>query len=232
MTVSGWDNIVPNNYSLLAVPFYEAIGGIVHDVSKYSNAGTLNNCTWTQLPSGIWCLSMNGVNDWLDFGNPAILQVLNEYTILFWANLNSVQASAQFANPLGKDYSGTQGITLQIDHTSANSEYWHIGNGASLYSINYDIPMANFLDNQWHLFGVSKGLTHGMSIWRDGFICGYVPGYTLPTAWGAGNWYYGRCNILVRITTMYGGKLYFINQVLTSIEHLEVFNRERARYGV
>jgi hypothetical protein len=156
----------------------------------------------------------------VDFGNPAELQVTDELTIEFWAKFDATQPAAQFVNPIGKDHSGTAGITLQIDKTDTTapySQYWFVGNGSSLYGLNYD--STNLLDDKWHHLALSKSETDGMTIYLDGKLVAQNAAYTSAIAYSSGNWNLGRCaNISERIAKMLGDGLNFYNYSLSAME--------------
>jgi len=56
----------------------------VHDRSPYGNVGTIVGATWVRLPSGFWCLSFDGTDDYIDCGNNGSLNP-DEITIEGWA---------------------------------------------------------------------------------------------------------------------------------------------------
>jgi len=64
MAIKLFDKVARNQGLVLYLPFMEGTGSSVHDLSKYHNNGTITGATWTQLPSGIWVLSFDGVDDY------------------------------------------------------------------------------------------------------------------------------------------------------------------------
>ena len=47
----------------------------LHDRSPYGNTGAITGATWTRLPSGLWVLSFDGIDDYVDVGNPASFDI-------------------------------------------------------------------------------------------------------------------------------------------------------------
>jgi hypothetical protein len=71
----------------LALPMQEGSGSIVEDISGFDNNGTITGATWTRLPSGLWCLSFDGTDDYVDCGNDKSLDITGALTIEAWINL-------------------------------------------------------------------------------------------------------------------------------------------------
>lgn len=61
------------------------------DRSRYCNHGTITGATWVQLPSGIWVLSLDGSDDFIDAGaNTCFDTLTNGYTLMAWFKLSSL----------------------------------------------------------------------------------------------------------------------------------------------
>lgn len=76
----------PELGSLLYLPGLPGSGSKVYDRSPYGNSGTITGATWTKLPSGIWCLSFDGIDDVVDCGNSACFNVTSALTVVAWIN--------------------------------------------------------------------------------------------------------------------------------------------------
>jgi hypothetical protein len=63
--------------------------GKILDRSAFGNHGAINGATWVRLPSGIWALSFNGVDDYVDAGNKESLNLTSQGTIELWVYVNS-----------------------------------------------------------------------------------------------------------------------------------------------
>jgi hypothetical protein len=61
------------------------------DKSKYNNHGTITGAVWQRLPSGVWVMRLDGVDDKVDCGNPASLNSLTGVqTHMAWMKANSL----------------------------------------------------------------------------------------------------------------------------------------------
>ncbi|RLC33768.1 MAG: hypothetical protein DRZ76_03910 [Candidatus Nealsonbacteria bacterium] len=80
---------------LIAGPKALGSNGKVLDFSKYHNNGTIAGATWTQLSSGLWVLSFDGVDDYVDCGTSLVLNPTTAITIEAWVKAATVTTSHQ-----------------------------------------------------------------------------------------------------------------------------------------
>ncbi len=75
----------------LYVPGLPGGSNKVHDRSPYSNAGTITGATWKRLPSGLWCLSFDGLDDKIPIPDAASITDVfgGGGTVEFWLNAAS-----------------------------------------------------------------------------------------------------------------------------------------------
>lgn len=59
-------------------------GNKTYDRSPYGNAGTITGATWVRLPSGLWCLSFDGIDDFVNCGHHSSLVNLSDFTLMSW----------------------------------------------------------------------------------------------------------------------------------------------------
>jgi len=71
----------PPANSVLYLPGYPPLGATIRDFSGQGNHGTISGATWTRLSSGLWCLSFDGTDDEVGFGN---ILALTDLTIELW----------------------------------------------------------------------------------------------------------------------------------------------------
>lgn len=77
---------------VLYVPGLPGGSNKVHDRSPYSNAGTITGATWKQLPSGLWYLSFDAVDDDVDCGYDTSLRVgSGDFVVSFWFKIVTQQ---------------------------------------------------------------------------------------------------------------------------------------------
>jgi len=144
-------------------PFDEGSGTIAYDYSGNGNNGTLCNgstCgvqgpTWTTGKVG-GALSFDGVDDYVNVGNNAILQVSTDITVVAWVKFPTVSAVGIAVGKYGN--SGESGWILL--HTSAGNFKFDGRDGSGSYRSSG--PSQEIDDNQWHhVGGQRKG-----SIWK------------------------------------------------------------------
>ena len=58
----------------------------IHDRSPYGNHGTITGATWKRLPSGLWYLSFDGIDDYVSLGTSASLNLVDDFTMMAWLN--------------------------------------------------------------------------------------------------------------------------------------------------
>lgn len=62
-------------------------GSKIYDRSPYGNIGTIIGATWKRLPSGLWCLSFDGTDDYVDCGTGASLILgTGDFAVEAWVN--------------------------------------------------------------------------------------------------------------------------------------------------
>ena len=81
--------------TVLYLPMQEGSGGKVYDRSGYRNDGTISGASWTQLPNGLWVLSFDGVDDYVEC--PAVS--IPDYTP--WTVESILYVQNEWANFLG-----------------------------------------------------------------------------------------------------------------------------------
>jgi len=60
------------------------------DYCRWGNNGTflgVGEPDWVQLPSGLWVMQFDGVNDFVNCGNDKSLDLTTVFTMMFWANI-------------------------------------------------------------------------------------------------------------------------------------------------
>lgn len=60
----------PNSGTVLSLNGLPGGSNKIHDRSPYGNNGTIVGASWVKLPSGLWCLSFDGSDDYVDLGSP------------------------------------------------------------------------------------------------------------------------------------------------------------------
>lgn len=79
-------------------------GNKVYDQSPYGNSGTIIGATWKRLPSGLWCLDFDGVDDNITITHNTILNFDDEITIELWIYSASDVANAAYVINKGGNF--------------------------------------------------------------------------------------------------------------------------------
>ena len=107
----------------------------IQDRSSYGNNGTITGATWVRLPSGLWCLYFDGLDDHVDITHHSSLDIVDYITIKFWvrfATLNTTQVLL--------DKNWTSGWDIHLWSTNRANARFQIG-GAT---VECYAPAANF----------------------------------------------------------------------------------------
>lgn len=59
----------------------------LYDMSRFGNDGAMDNITWTQLPSGLWVMSLNGTNSGVRIASGQLYRTTT--TLECWIRLNN-----------------------------------------------------------------------------------------------------------------------------------------------
>lgn len=74
----------------LVSPKYNNCKTYWFDRSRYCNHGTITGAVWKQLPSGIWVMSFDGVDDIVSITSSSSLEFTSSpFTIIAWVNVSS-----------------------------------------------------------------------------------------------------------------------------------------------
>lgn len=75
---------VPDGDCVLALPCQEGAGVVAHDISVYGNHGMITDATWSQLPSGLWCLHFDIINDYMTVPRSDSIDLNDVFTFKAW----------------------------------------------------------------------------------------------------------------------------------------------------
>ena len=79
--------------------------GKVYDRSPYGNIGSITGASWVRLPSGLWCLSFDGNDDYINCGNNVSFDMTDAITVEAWVQTkdntlaNAVITSKRLGTP-------------------------------------------------------------------------------------------------------------------------------------
>ena len=113
----------PELGTVLALSDKIPTGATILDNSPYGNHGTITGATWVRLPSGLWVLSFDGTDDYINCGKTASLKITNTITFECWVNPTSVVGDTQYF--LGR-VAGSYGNSLRILPTGVLRIYHYV----------------------------------------------------------------------------------------------------------
>ena len=161
--------------------FNEVIGGTtVYDSSGNNNHGTIiGGATRVATPNGLLGISLDGVDDLVNFGQPAILDLTTQaFTIEAWVAIND-QASGNFHGIFGKSGNSYE---LQYEHNNGNSARHRATiNTANGQSVQEAPPLSAQPYGSWHHIlvtkeGASSGYGAPVQFYYDGVCQGVCDG--------------------------------------------------------
>ena len=128
------------------------------DSSPYGNHGTIYGATWVRLPSGLWCLSYDGVDDYVDCGSGNGLKLISSLSLTAWIKKASPWngSHAHYHQIISKDsiYDNGYGLTVyerSVD-TSVKFTIW-IRSGDVFTNAEYYLPQAQWSISAFAFFG-------------------------------------------------------------------------------
>ena len=189
----------------------------IYDRSPYGNIGTITGATWVKLPSGLWPLSFDGIDDKVNCGNSTSLNT-EVITVAAWVYLTAFNPTNGIVISKGY-YSLVTGWTLYI-HANGSARFVINAYGGKeavspILSLNRWYYIAGTYDrNKIRLFvngveGTPYTLTEAMTTNTESVHLGTR---------SAGSGYYHSGKIaLVKI----------FNRCLTALEVLNIYNEEK-----
>lgn len=212
---------------VLCLPGLPGGGSKICDRSPYGNHGTITGATWVRLPSGLWCLSFDGTDDYVATGYKASLNPTIAVSIELWVKAGSIAGYPYFN---GRGYF-TQGFNFSL--SDSKIYFWikttdGILTVASVSTLNTDVF--------YHIVGTydSAGGSNNMKVYINGALDAQdtLTGTIVPfTAYSMGT-YMGRADIA---GSYFDGLLALVclyNRALTALEVGNHFNREKHLFGV
>ena len=207
----------------LYLPGLPGGGSKIYDISPYGNIGTITGATWKRLPNGLWCLSFDGTDDKVDLGLNDSLVFGDEFSTVLWVYPEDLAGNESiihrgWRNPWSLYSDDGQ---LYEGYTLSNNNYEYLSSGVSLTA------------SKWQ----QVALTHKLS---TGAVNFYLNAARIPkTATHTGSPKVETYHVELggqSISQLYQGGialvLYYPNRILTHLEIINHFNREKHLFGV
>ncbi|MFH1723969.1 MAG: LamG-like jellyroll fold domain-containing protein [Elusimicrobiota bacterium] len=155
-------------------PFDDGAGSVAADQGGLGLDGAVHGGAWVDGIKGK-ALEFDGLDDYVDFGNPASLQIVSDMTVEFWAKPADLAWGRQ--NPICKAYGGEFCITME---PSSQLSYFHGSCGGMCGGyMSFPTP-AVFADDTWVHVAITRDVLNGrMELYMNG-------AYANATGWSPG----------------------------------------------
>lgn len=197
----------------------------IYDRSPYGNIGAITGATWVRLPSGLWCLSFDGVDDEVNCGTDASLDS-PDLTVEFWYCPSSYPTTGMPDPMCKEDYTNNLGWRMYIPSwaNAGKRVRWRLYDGSG----SKEIATSDLvLDTWYHLVGTYQASTKGMEFFQNADSSGtdtlansFSPATAQPLYIG-----YRQTHGLIALPRVY-------NRVLSAIDIQGHFNREKHLFAV
>lgn len=196
-------------------------GSKIYDRSRYGNIGTITGANWKRLPSGLWYLDFDGVDDWVNIPDCAALDV-TRITMLAWVKHNIIASEFMLAKRVSLSDNAYALATDASNHPLSQAYISDVGKIATS-SVALTV-------GKWHFVaGTYDGVN--VRVYLDGVEVGSLPatgdidatvdpvrvgwGYNNSLAWDGG----------IALPRIY-------NCALSGLEVRNNFDREKHLFGV
>jgi hypothetical protein len=150
---SGIGNITD---SVLTAHFEESSGKMI-DSSAYYNNGTNNGASYGATGKSGSALSFDGVNDYIDFGNPSHLQITGNISLAVWIKFNQIPSGTDVDSIVDKNEGGGYGIIANeqlVGGLGRLVTYFYIGGAYRNAGVNLSTLNAN---TWYHILAIYNG---------------------------------------------------------------------------
>ena len=223
------DNLVFNPPELGCVLSLSGLpggGNKVYDRSPHGSIGSMTGAIWKRLPSGLWCLSFDGNDDYVNCGHNGLLNLTDALSAELWFRAASF---TQFDTLIGRTLSGNWNDGgWAIFHDGGSSlRFWvdHYTNNVAHISLSV-------VDTDWHyVVGTYSKAANAIKIYLDA-VKGTDDTYSSSIT-------YDSADLTVGADTqhsyVFDGKIALVriyNRALSALEIQNHFNREKHLFGV
>lgn len=191
------------------------VGSKWYDLSGNSNGDIINSAA---LYNSDGYMTFDGVDDYIDLGNPIALQLSSAITISTWINPTSTSGLGNVFNK-----NTNNGYRFRIGQ---NGEVWWYVSGNALVS-NY-----NIINNNVWSHVVVTGDSTGLKSYVNGVLVASNSTAYAPTAAQNGNALIGAFSPGVEMFNGKIGSIQVYNRALTNSEISQSFSAFRGRYGI
>ncbi len=210
---------------VLSLPELPGGSGKVYDRSPYGNIGTITGATWKRLPGGLWCLSFDGSDDYVNCGNNASFNITDAITLLAWVNLPS--APAGWGRVMSKGYANYT-IMFAPGNLMPMARIGGLSGGSGQEQFNAAITV-----DTWVLLSLTYDKDGGADNFRT-YLNGALDKAVTHTGQisTGGSLFVGSNDTPSECFNGYIALVRVYNRALTGLEIQYCFNREKNLFGV
>ena len=142
-------------------------GSVIYDRSPLGHPGTIVGATWVRLPSGLWCLSFDGTDDYVSLG-AGRFDDLTQATIEFWYRPDIDLDGQDTHRMLFNFYKDANNFIEGYYSHTANKMRLLANIGGAQAFINEVAGISDFGESQrWHYWVSVFGEHGGAQTWID-----------------------------------------------------------------
>ena len=150
----------PDLGGVLHLPGPSGGGTKIYDRSPYGNTGTITGATWTRLPSGLWVLSFDGTDDWINCGTDDSLDITGNISIIAWIYPEDIPVNTTGQRVVllkGKRVSGVVNVNYALDIAKDAAESSKGRCYFKVYAAGWGVSSSNEVVelNKWQLIGAT-----------------------------------------------------------------------------
>ncbi len=200
----------------------------IHDRSPYGNHGTITGAVWTRVPSGLWFLSFDGVDDLVECADADCLDITDNITVIVWLKRSGTNHRDIIIAKRGGG-AGNVGYEFEITVDTGHVDQLQLGYQDN--SGNWDDKQysQSTIDTKWHQVASTR-TPPKIRYFVDGKLDNEnIPSYAMEVQ----NSHCLRIGAISGVAYLAGGMalLRIYNRVLSALEIQNAFNREKSLFG-
>ena len=214
----------PDLGCVLYLPGLPGGGSKIDDRSPYGNQGTITGASWKRLPSGLWCLSFDGQDDYVDCGDQASLDIGSnqDFTIEAWIKTADLGVNSTI---LSKRAGSGHYYVFRLMDSGKLRFLWDDGTSGNVDSDSV------WDDDAWHLVAIAR---QGTSVVF--YVDGGADGSDTKTIGDLSNSASFQIGIYNTGQHPFNGSIalprFYKNRALSALEIQNHFNQEKHLFGV
>ncbi len=156
--INGAEIPPPDNGCVLYLPGLPAQGATINDYSGNGNHGTISGATWTRLPSGLWVLSYDGTDDFINIdGVLTSISSATAGTFEMWIKVANATPAASMNFIVFGDTNVDEYIQFNVVATTGLLSAACNDAGIMQWTLKTDAQA--FLDNTWAHIALTQDAT-------------------------------------------------------------------------